>query len=542
MAQSSETKAGISRRKLLTASGVGAAGLALSQSAQASGSCDDALSWDRETDVVVVGSGTGLTGALVAAKAGLDVLVLEKGISPGGNTGISGGVAWVPNNSVSKKVGIKDSREQALQYLEHLAQGQADLELREAFVDNGSAMLEFIEDNTSITWRVSKLLGSASEYHPEWKGAVNPGRSVEPEAPSSVHFFGGILISSLMQSLMKAGGQLLLEHPAEELIWQVGADGQREVLGVIANHKGKKIRIRARKGVHLASGGFEHNQEMKKHFLRGPSPYSLGVKTNTGDGLRMAMGVGADLRNLNECWGISAYQGEADAFEKDGTAITIIAQIEKRSPGNIVVNRHGERFHNEGADYDSSWRSYLEWENWGDLGYRNMPAFQISDSKVRENASIGGRTKDMPLPDWVVKADTLEELADKLGVDKAGLLTTVKEFNKHARKGKDPIYHRGESDYDTYASGTPAVTLAPVEKAPFYGAQIGPADLGTCGGPRVNGNAQVQDVFGKTIKNLYASGNCAGVGSPGSSYGGGGGTIGPALTFAYIAGNQLARS
>ena len=121
-----------------------------------------------------------------------------------------------------------------------------------------------------------------------------------------------------MQSLMKAGGQLLLEHPAEELIWQVGADGQREVLGVIANHKGKKIRIRARKGVHLASGGFEHNQEMKKHFLRGPSPYSLGVKTNTGDGLRMAMGVGADLRNLNECWGISAYQGEADAFEKDG--------------------------------------------------------------------------------------------------------------------------------------------------------------------------------------------------------------------------------
>ena len=225
MAQSSETKAGISRRKLLTASGVGAAGLALSQSAQASGSCDDALSWDRETDVVVVGSGTGLTGALVAAKAGLDVLVLEKGISPGGNTGISGGVAWVPNNSVSKKAGIKDSREQALQYLEHLAQGQADLELREAFVDNGSAMLEFIEDNTSITWRVSKLLGSASEYHPEWKGAVNPGRSVEPEAPSSVHFFGGILISSLMQSLMKAGGQLLLEHPAEELIWQVGADG-----------------------------------------------------------------------------------------------------------------------------------------------------------------------------------------------------------------------------------------------------------------------------------------------------------------------------
>jgi 3-oxosteroid 1-dehydrogenase len=345
-----------------------------------------------------------------------------------------------------------------------------------------------------------------------------------------------------MQAFMEAGGELLLEHPAEEFVWQVDESGEREVLGVIANHEGKKVRIKARKGVLLASGGFEHNQELKKHFLRGPSPYSLGVKTNTGDGLKMAMAVGADLRNLNECWGISAYQGEADAFEKEGSAITIIAQVEKRNPGNIVVNRHGERFHNEGADYDSSWRSYLEWENWGDLGYRNMPAFQISDSKVRENASIAGRTKDQPLPDWVVKADTLEELAEKLGVDKAGLKTTVKEFNRHARKGKDPIYHRGQSAYDTYGSGNAEVTLAPLEKAPFYGTKIGPADLGTCGGPRVNGKAQVQDVFGKRIKNLYASGNCAGVGAPGSSYGGGGGTIGPALTFAYIAGYELSRS
>jgi len=540
MDKSPENDKGVSRRKLLTA---GAVGLALSQSAQAIGTCpgEKPVNWDREVDVIVVGSGTGLVGALVAATAGLDVIVLEKGISPGGNTAISGGVAWVPNNSISKREGIKDSREQALKYLMHLAQGQADLELREAFVDNGSAMLEFIETNTPITWRVSKLMGQASEYHPEWSGAISTGRSVEPVAPSNVQFFGGMLVSGLIQGFMGAGGELLLEHPAQELVWQFDADGQREVLGVIVNHKGKKIRIKARKGVHLASGGFENNPELKKHFLRGPSPYTLGVKTNTGDGLKMAMAVGADLRNLNECWGISAYQGEADAFEKDGSAITIIAQVEKRNPGNIVVNRHGERFHNEGADYDSSWRSYLEWENWGDLGYRNMPAFQISDSKVRDNASIAGRTKDQPLPDWVVKADTLEELAEKLGINKAGLKATVKEFNKHARKGKDPMYHRGQSAYDTYGSGNSEMTLAPLKKAPFYGAEIGPADLGTCGGPRVNGKAQVQDVFGKTIHNLYASGNCAGVGAPGSSYGGGGGTIGPALTFAYIAGYEMSR-
>tara|TARA_B110000444_G_C18835088_1_gene595481 strand:- start:239 stop:1867 length:1629 start_codon:yes stop_codon:yes gene_type:complete len=542
MDQVSKNKVGISRRKLLTATTVGAAGLALSNSPQAATTCANDLSWDREVDVVVVGSGTGLAGALVAAKAGLEVLVLEKGISPGGNTGISGGVLWVPNNSISKKAGIKDSREQALQYLEHLAQGQADIELREAFVDNGSTMLEFIEDNTTIKWRISKMLGSGSEYHPEWKGAVNPGRSLEPKAPPSVTYFGGMLIAGLMKGLIDAGGELLLEHPAQELISRTDDDGQRQVLGIIADHNGEKIRIRARKGVHLASGGFEHNQEMKKHFLRGPSPYSLGVKTNTGDGLRMAMGVGADLRNLNECWGMSAYQGEADAFEKDGTSISIIAQVEKRTPGNIVVNRYGQRFHNEGADYDSTWRSYLEWENWGDLGYRNIPAFQISDSIVRKNYTIAGCTKDMPLPNWVIKANTLDELADKLGIDKDGLRDTIRDFNRHARKGKDPVYHRGESLYDTNGSGDPASTLRPLKKGPFYAAQIGPADLGTCGGPRVNGKAQVQDVFGKTIKNLYASGNCAGIGSPGSSYGGGGGTIGPALTFAYIAGNQLARS
>ncbi|MBT4521884.1 MAG: FAD-binding protein [Halieaceae bacterium] len=541
MTNSSEPEKSFSRRALLTATGAGAAGLALSKPAQTAASCTNpsSIKWDRDADVIVIGSGTGLAGALVTAASGQKVVVLEKGLAPGGNTGISGGVAWIPNNRVMLQEGIEDSRGEALRYLEHLAQGQADVELREAFVDNGADMAEFIEANSPIQWRVSKMMGAVADYHPEWPGALRRGRSIEPVMPA-VSMAGGFLISGLLQGFENAGGELLLAHPARELVWQINEQGLREVLGVIATHKGSSIRIKANNGVLLASGGFEHNSLLKQHFLRGTSPFSLGVSTNTGDGLQMAMALGADLRNMNECWGICAYKGEADDFVTKGSAIGIMAQIEKRNPGSIVVNRYGERFHNEGADYDSTWRSYLEWENWGRVGYRNLPAFQLFDSTAREIYSIAGRTGNQPLPAWIRSADTLEQLADDLGIDRVGLTTTVQQFNKLARQGKDPAYHRGESVYDTYGADNPAVTLGPLEKGPFYGAEVTPADLGTCGGPRVNGRAQVQDVFGNTIRNLYASGNCAGIGSPGASYGGGGGTIGPALTFAYIAGKNLA--
>ena len=132
--------------------------------------------WDIETDVVVIGSGTGLVGAITAASNGLDVLVIEKASSPGGNTAISGGVAWIPNNPVLKREGYKDSKTNTLKYLKQLSQGQSTDELIETFASEGPNMVKFLEANSSLKWRVSKIMGEAAEYHPDWPGSVLKGR------------------------------------------------------------------------------------------------------------------------------------------------------------------------------------------------------------------------------------------------------------------------------------------------------------------------------------------------------------------------------
>jgi succinate dehydrogenase/fumarate reductase flavoprotein subunit len=199
--------------------------------------------------------------------------------------------------------------------------------------------------------------------------------------------------------------------------------------------------------------------------------------------------------------------------------------VQRRMPGCITVNRHGRRFFNEAASYDASWRAVYAWENFGELRDRNLPAFHVSDKKVKPTATVG-----------VHQADTLAELAGLLGIDPPALEDTVAEFNENVLQGSDPHFHRGESRYDTQYGPT----LAPLDKPPFYGVEVAPADLGTCGGARVNANAQVLDPFGKVIARFYAAGNSSGVGGPGAGYGGGGGTIGPAMTFAYIAGVHAA--
>ncbi|PLW66752.1 FAD-binding dehydrogenase [Pseudohalioglobus lutimaris] len=532
---SEDEKLTIDRRELLRGGAVLAGG-ALLGSTEAHSASSQAV-WDREFDVVVIGSGTGLVAALVAARAGKRVLILEKHSAPGGSTVVSGGIPWIPNNNVMKREGLNDSEEQALQYLRKLAQGQAEEKLIQAFVAHGPEMIDYVEAHTTITWRVSQMLGAVADYHPEWPGSNIRGRSLEPVQPG-VSMAGGLLISALLDAIRVAGGELLLATPARKLLWQQTESGRR-VVGVLAEHNGERLRIRASRGVLMASGGFERNEEMKKHFLRGPSPYTLGAESNCGDGILMGMDAGADLRNMNEVWGITVYKDDAEANGDRRGGISLMGQIDRRNPGCIAVNRYGERFCNEAADYDSTWRSYHTWENWGELGYRNLPAFHIFDHTSRMKYGIFGRQASQALPTWVVQADTLQQLAGKLGIDADGLVKTVELFNRNARSGSDPQFHRGESIYDTYGSTDTEKTLAPLIQGPFYGAEISPADLGTCGGLRVDERARVIDVFGGVVHGLFASGNTAGVGSPGASYGGGGGTIGPAMTFAYIAGMQL---
>lgn len=494
--------------------------------------------FDHEVDVVVVGSGTGLVAALAARVAGLDVLVIEKRQITGGSTGHSGGVAWIPNNNVMKSEGIADDREKSLVYLKKLAGGQASDELIEAFLEAGPEMADFVEANSPLRWRVSKIMGNNADYHPEWPGGMTRGRSIEPVVERE-GLYGPELIGGLQKGFEAAGGTVWTETPAKRLIVRHDGENRHEIVGVEAVREGKPIRIRARRGVHLSTGGFEWDFELKQHFLRAPTLYTLGAGGNTGDGLRMAMAVGADLRNLNEVYGITVYKAEAEAVRANNMGATLNAEIEKRTAGTIVVNDRGERFQDEAADYDTTWRSYFAWENWGELRYRNVPAFLLFDGSVRTKGKIAGAGAADPLPPWVFEAPTLRELAEKLGIDPAGLEATVARFNDNARKGVDPDFTRGQSHYDRYGMPDVAITLGPLAEGPFYGAEIAPADLGTCGGARVDGKARVLDPFGEVIPGLSASGNVAGVGSPGSSYGGGGGTIGPALTFAFIAGREL---
>ncbi|SVE36104.1 uncharacterized protein METZ01_LOCUS488958, partial [marine metagenome] len=198
----------MNRREFFLKSILGLASLGFLFGFKQSKTEDDKVSnWDMETDVVVVGSGTGLVGAITAASKGMDVIVIEKASSPGGNTAISGGVAWIPNNPVMKREGYKDSKEKTLKYLNQLSQGQSTNELIEAFATEGPKMINFLEENSSLKWRVSKIMGEAAEYHPDWLGSVKKGRSIEPDV-SGVEpgiLLGGHLISYLLQSFYSLG-------------------------------------------------------------------------------------------------------------------------------------------------------------------------------------------------------------------------------------------------------------------------------------------------------------------------------------------------
>ena len=254
----------------------------------------------------------------------------------------------------------------------------------------------------------------------------------------------------------------------------------------------------------------------------------------------MAMQVGADLKNMNEVWGTTVYKDEAELAMRTNKAISLNGITEKKFyPSCILVNKHGKRFSNEKADYDSSWRSFHDKENWGSLEYTNIPAYQIYDQKVREQGTLAGKSLKENLPSWFAQSPTVEGLAKKLKINESALKKTVQEYNKFARKGEDPYFHRGQTVYDRMGSEDVKAALQPLDKPPFYGAEVAPGDLGTSGGCKVNKSAEVIDALDRPIKRLCASGNNSGVGSPGTSYGGGGGTIGPALTFSFIAGKTL---
>jgi 3-oxosteroid 1-dehydrogenase len=545
-----------------------------------------ANNWDHETDLLVVGAGAaGMASALTASSEGLQVLVIEKTDRYGGTTALSGGVIWVPNNSLMQRAGISDSAEQAATYLKHNIGNRVGAAKLDAFVTHAAKMLDYLCGKGYLD--VLTFEGFP-DYRPEAPGGAAAARSVEPAifagrklgaalpqlraraaiAPGGIvgtmtelrrlaairsnplellkawkvfprnlwnrltrasHLSNGAaLVAWLRHGLQKQAIPLWLNTGLTELITEDGA-----VVGASALKDGVRLRIRAPRGVVISAGGFEHNLEMRQQFF-GPdttADYTSGAPGNTGDAINAGIDAGAAVDLMDDAWW-------APTFMPPGQSPQIVI-FERGKPGNIIVNAAGQRFANEADPYNEFVKRMQEADR---AGPSAIPAYMVFDDTYRSKYPLGGMLPGITPKRYlengfVIKADTMESLASQAGIDPAGLADTVARFNDMANNGKDEDFDKGASAFDRFA-GDPSVKpnpcLAPVAQPPFYAMRLYPGDLGTKGGLLTNEFAQVLRGDGTLVAGLYAAGNSS-ASVMGNFYPGAGGTIGPAMTFGYIA-------
>lgn len=536
-----------------------------------------------ETDVIVLGSGaSALTAALAAKGHGSDVMVFEKADKIGGTSAWSGGMIWIPNNPHMIAAGIKDSREEALTYLQSLSHDLIRRELAESFVDHGPEMVSWLEENTSVRFQ---LVADFPDYHPEHPGGKpNGGRSLEcplfsfndlgdnknrvtvgynygtaPITMKESHLgsavptkvsaaeharraendergCGQALIGHLYKACLEAEIEITTNARAVELMTEHG-----RVTGVVVKKDGEKFVINARGGVILGTGGFEWNRELVRDFLRGPMTSPVSVPTNEGDGLVMCMRIGAALGNMREAWWMPAVEAPGD--RGDGLNPTYLFASERARPRSIMINKKGQRFTNEAANYNAFGAAFHE-QNVAKFEYSNLPCWYIFDQKHLDLYGTIETSPGNPAPNWITKAQSLEELADEIGADSKGLRHTVSRWNTSVDNCRDEDFHRGESAHDTWwgdpaVKGTPQATLGPIEQGPFYAIEVKSGSLGTKGGPKTDKSGAVLNVDGQVIQGLYAAGNV--MASPmGMTYGGAGGTLAPGMVFGFLAGKDAA--
>ncbi|QEN17105.1 FAD-dependent oxidoreductase [Mycobacterium sp. ELW1] len=524
--------------------------------------------WDREVDVVVLGTGAaGLTAALTAAASGASVAVFEKAPTVGGTTAVSGGIVWVPAHD--RAAGGELTVEDALKYLEAQSLGVMDRELVETFVRTGPEMLDFVEGNSALQFEVAE---GFPDYKPELPGGQpGGGRSlnarpfdlatlddwasritsfpidfsnvgIDAETRARIHaavddmdgdycVAGTALIAGLLKGLLDLGVTPVTEARAMELIGSASTiTGVRIALG------DKEIRVRAEKAVILGTGGFEWDQRLVEAYLRGPLRGPVSPPNNTGDGLRMAMAHGADLANMGEAWWVPVIQIPGDTL--GGRPRSRSVRLERTRPRSIIVNRFGKRFLNEAGEYNSMSGPFHQLDP--RLGYVNDPAWIVFDDQHLKRYGFLGVEPGGEAPDWFNKAATLAELEEKTGIDADGLSATLSVWNDNVGAEIDPEFGRGASAYDGYwgdnSASTPALqTLGPLDTPPYYAVPVGIGAMGTKGGPRTDRDGRVLHVSGAPIPGLFAAGNAM-AGVTGRAYGGAGGTLGPAMVFGYRAG------
>ncbi len=557
------------------------------------------MNWDREVEVLVVGTGNGgLTAAVCNWEMGTkDVLIIEKQDKVGGTSATSGGGIWIPNSHYAKEVGAEDSPEAAKAYLMNTLFGEdVPEEMIDIYLEKAPEMLKYLHDRTDVRY---ESLAEYPDYYTNMEGAREGHRSLEP-APimaselganwknmtwthfmmrmfNRIHFTqveahllmvqlpgwkkllarlmwdyirdipwrlktpisrrlacGSAGVARLYLSVLKRKIPLEFNTQMVELI----ADGDT-VLGAVIECNGQHQRVRAAKGVILASGGFEKNQALREQYLPAPTntTWSAGNPGNEGDALLAGLELGAKTRLMNDAWWTTTLCVPDEPAPR-------LAIMEKSFPGSCVVNRDGKRFANESQNYMAFQKDLFKTHT---EEHPNAPAWHVFDATFRENFMVGPLMTKAMKPDYqipkkwfdegfVAKADTIRELADMLGIDADGLEETIAKMNHYAETGKDEDFGRGDSAYDRYYADPaigPNPCLAPIAKAPFYAMRIEAGDFGTLGGLDTDTSARVKKADGGVFEGLFAVGNCSAAILP--TYPGPGATLGPAMTMAYQA-------
>ena len=560
---------------------------------------------NRVCDVLVIGAGAGgLSTAIVAKKAGLDVIVIEKADFFGGTTAFSGGVLWIPNNHLGKAQNSGDSLDLARTYLRAEAGKHYDAPAVDAFLENGPKMVEFFERETCVKF-VPTLY---PDYHPDAPGGLAIGRSILA-APFDIrelgadmkrlrpplktitfigmmfnssnadlkHFFnatrsltsfiyvakrlgthmremmmyrrgtqvtsGNALAARLAKSALDLGIPIVTGVAARQLLKEKGC-----VTGVLASGAQGEFRIDARRGVVLASGGFSHDtqrlREAYPHVKRGGEHFSPVPDSNTGDSLRMAEAVGGQVDICLQA--AAAWMPVSKVPTGDGEFTAFPHLLDRYKPGIIGVDVAGRRFTNESNSYHDVGEAMIN----NDATRSQTAMWLVCDARTLGKYGLGfAKPSPMPLGTllrngYLLKGRTLAELALKAGIDGPGLEQTVERYNQGASVGKDVEFGRGTTAFNRFLADPqhkPNPCVAPIGAGPYYAVKLVMGDLGTFDGLRTSTVGEVLDQKNSPIPGLYAVGNDR-ASIMGGNYPGAGITLGPIMTFGFITGRHLAKT
>ncbi len=508
--------------------------------------------------MIVVGSGAaGLAAALAAANLGEQVTVIEQADTVGGSTALSGGIGWFPGLDPNDDVGL------ARKYLSALSLGDTDEELLDVFATDAARVARALETDTELSWESVPY----PDYHSELPGGSAGGRSFEPAPYTASSDMSDIVREAPNVTAPVTYREIVTNSVDREVLSRRRSDGTltlgRALIGALlaaALDRGVELKtgtvveglvqdgngvtgVRSKAStvdgpVILATGGFERDQGFVKTFLRGPMTAPVGAPGLVGDGLRLALGAGAELGNMGEAWWCPAIRIPGESI--DGEPMYRLLLGERARPGAILVDRGGKRFTNEAQNYNDVGRTLHAFDA-THFRHARVPTWLIFDSEYRSRYPIGPLRTSQPDPDWLLRGNGPEDLAARIDVPATELTATIERFNQLAAAGIDQDYGRGDQLYDRFVGDSSAdqPTLGPVSEPPLYAVEVLPGCIGTKGGPRTDADGRVLAANGRPIDGLFAAGNAAA--SPfGLAYPGAGATIAQALVFGHRAGEAAA--